>query len=126
MKILSIRQPHAYLIIEGIKTIENRTWETDYRGRLLIHASKTYDWKGHQHYMDKGIISMGHLNDALNSPRGGIIGSVNLELIFNPGTGIQNPWRDFNKYGWLFTYPEYRHFVLCKGKLGLFDLEDQC
>jgi len=39
MKTLSIRQPFASLICRGIKTIENRSWETAYRGRLLIHAS---------------------------------------------------------------------------------------
>jgi hypothetical protein len=39
MKTLSIRQPFAILICRGIKTIENRTWDTTYRGKLLIHAS---------------------------------------------------------------------------------------
>jgi hypothetical protein len=39
MKTLSIRQPYASLICKGIKTIENRTWKTNYRGKLLIHAS---------------------------------------------------------------------------------------
>jgi hypothetical protein len=39
MKTLSIRQPFASLICRGIKTIENRSWDTKYRGKLLIHAS---------------------------------------------------------------------------------------
>lgn len=39
MKILSIRQPWAYLIANGGKDIENRTWRTKYRGPFLIHAS---------------------------------------------------------------------------------------
>jgi len=38
-KVLSIRQPYASLICYGIKKAENRTWKTDYRGKLLIHAS---------------------------------------------------------------------------------------
>jgi hypothetical protein len=38
-KVLSIKQPYAMLICAGIKTVENRTWKTDYRGKLLIHAS---------------------------------------------------------------------------------------
>lgn len=38
-KALSIKQPWAYLIAAGIKDIENRTWKTSYRGRVLIHAS---------------------------------------------------------------------------------------
>jgi len=39
MKALSIKQPYALYICTGIKTVENRTWKTDYRGRLIIHAS---------------------------------------------------------------------------------------
>jgi hypothetical protein len=38
-KVLSIKQPYASFICTGIKTVENRTWKTDYRGKLLIHAS---------------------------------------------------------------------------------------
>lgn len=39
MKTLSIKQPWASLIAHGIKDIENRTWSTNYRGRIYIHAS---------------------------------------------------------------------------------------
>jgi len=35
---LSIRQPWAELILMGRKTIEVRTWTTDYRGPLVIHV----------------------------------------------------------------------------------------
>jgi len=38
MKALTVKQPYASLIVEGIKDIENRTWPTKYRGRVLIHA----------------------------------------------------------------------------------------
>lgn len=41
---LSVRQPWADLIVNGIKDIENRTWPTAFRGRLLIHASMTVEW----------------------------------------------------------------------------------
>jgi hypothetical protein len=40
MKTLSIKQPWAHLIASGIKNIENRTWQTKYRGRIYIHASQ--------------------------------------------------------------------------------------
>ncbi|TDE53772.1 ASCH domain-containing protein [Flavobacterium sp. GT3P67] len=39
MKALSIKQPYASLIAHGIKDIENRTWQTHFRGRIFIHAS---------------------------------------------------------------------------------------
>jgi hypothetical protein len=38
---LSIKQPWANMIISGEKTIETRTWSTDFRGDLLIVSSKT-------------------------------------------------------------------------------------
>lgn len=39
MKALSIKQPYAQLIAEGIKDIENRTFRTTFRGTIYIHAS---------------------------------------------------------------------------------------
>ncbi len=40
MKAISIRQPWAWLIVEGGKDIENRQWLTRFRGNILIHAAK--------------------------------------------------------------------------------------
>ncbi len=40
MKTLSLLQPWATLVVMGVKQIETRSWRTDYRGPLLIHASK--------------------------------------------------------------------------------------
>lgn len=45
MKALSIKQPWAELILQGRKTIEIRSWNTNYRGYFLIHASKKPDIK---------------------------------------------------------------------------------
>jgi hypothetical protein len=39
MKVISILQPWATLIVSGHKKIETRSWNTSYRGPLLIHAS---------------------------------------------------------------------------------------
>jgi hypothetical protein len=38
VKALTLHQPWATAIAEGIKTIETRSWATDYRGPLAIHA----------------------------------------------------------------------------------------
>lgn len=42
---LSIRNPISYLVASGAKWVENRTWKTDYRGRIYIHSSgsKSFD-----------------------------------------------------------------------------------
>lgn len=41
MKVLSIKEPYASLIKEQIKLIETRSFKTNYRGQLYIHASKS-------------------------------------------------------------------------------------
>ena len=43
MKVITIKQPFATLIAEGLKEFEFRTWKTKYRGEILIHAGKSFD-----------------------------------------------------------------------------------
>lgn len=38
LKAISIRQPWAWLIVNGYKDVENRIWFANLRGRVLIHA----------------------------------------------------------------------------------------
>ncbi len=48
MKVLSLTEPYATLIKEKKKSIETRSWKTNYRGELYIHASSTKipkEWK---------------------------------------------------------------------------------
>lgn len=55
MKVLSITEPYATLIKEKKKTIETRSWKTNYRGELYIHASATKipnAWQANQELMD--------------------------------------------------------------------------
>ena len=53
MRALTICQPYAHLIVTPAvelprgcvpKRVENRVWQTDYRGPLLIHAGKSRAW----------------------------------------------------------------------------------
>lgn len=39
MKVLTIKQPYADYIKNGLKTIETRSFKTNYRGELYIHSS---------------------------------------------------------------------------------------
>lgn len=43
MKVLTIRQPWATLIMQGVKRYEFRSWNTKFRGKFLIHAGKGID-----------------------------------------------------------------------------------
>ena len=68
MKVLTIKQPWASLIIEGYKEYEFRSWKTNYRGELLIHAGKSIDKEAYKR-LGKYLINM---------PLGKIIGKVEL------------------------------------------------
>lgn len=54
MKVLSLTEPYATLIKEKKKMIETRSWKTNYRGELYIHASSTKipkEWKENKELM---------------------------------------------------------------------------
>ena len=68
MKVLTIKQPFASLIAEGLKEYEFRTWKTKYRGEILIHAGKSIDKKAMEKFKDFN----------LEYPTGCIIAKVNL------------------------------------------------
>ncbi|EPA7489326.1 ASCH domain-containing protein [Yersinia enterocolitica] len=83
MKAISIRQPWAWLIINGLKDIENRTWCTTYRGPVLIHASSRVPTKAECAEAQKILTD----NFGINTPRvpephyfalGGIVGGVTI------------------------------------------------
>lgn len=69
MKVISIKQPWASLIVNGYKQYEFRSWKTKYRGEILIHASKAFDKKLLEYFKDYN----------LEYPTGAIIGKVNLK-----------------------------------------------
>lgn len=43
MKVLTVKEPWASLIAHGYKEYEFRTWKTNYRGELYIHAGKSFE-----------------------------------------------------------------------------------
>ena len=68
MKAITIKQPYATLIAEGLKEYEFRTWKTKYRGDILIHAGKGVDKEAMKRFA--------HLN--LEYPSGCIIAKATL------------------------------------------------
>lgn len=45
MKTITLKRPWATLVNEGIKKYEFRSWKTNYRGKILIHAGSGIDKK---------------------------------------------------------------------------------
>lgn len=117
---LTIRQPWAWLILNAGKDIENRTWPTRVRGRVLVHAAKgcTQDeyWEAYdfartardEKYAGLLLPALKHLE------RGGVIGSVEIADCVDSS---DSPWF-VGDYGFVLRNPKPLPFQACKGALG--------
>lgn len=129
MKALSIKQPWASLIIHGglldngqriFKDIENRSWKTNLRGRIYIHAPKTED-KSCYHWLHGKSLDHELPKMELKLPliRGAIIGEVD---VIDCITQSDSPWFFIGGYGYVLENPvAYRIPFPYPGKLGFFD-----
>jgi len=111
LKTLSITQPWADLILAGHKTVENRRWNTPYRGPLLIHAPQGYDFRAYS-LIQQNKIALAEPGLALRS---GIIGICDLIGVSAPGTGeLSNPWRDPAQYAFILdrVHPFHRFYPM--------------
>ena len=134
MKALTVLEPWATLIVEGKKIIETRNWDTDYRGKILIHSSKTImrneDYVQHLlQFVDK---------NHLNFNRGCIIGEVDLVDIKPVSLEFLNLVKNTNyidyitsewttcKYVWILDNPKfYDKPIPAKGSLGLWEYKKE-
>ena len=124
MKVLTIRQPWASLIMAGLKEYEFRSWKTNYRGELLIHAGKTIDKEAEKRLKK-------YLPDVL--PTEQILGKVELiDCIkvtpqflgglrkINPDIYAKSVFKE--EYAWnVKVLEKFNEPIETKGKLGLWD-----
>ena len=129
MKAITILEPWATLICEGKKTVETRNWETDYRGKILIHTSKRNmpDLYYEQYLMENFVEHEIH--------RGCIIGEVELVDIIPFNEALkkilsENRIVDFvtvernSHYAWILKSAKlYEQPIPAKGSLGLWEYE---
>ena len=111
MKAISIRQPWAALIVAGIKDIENRSWSTNYRGKLLVHASKKFDKGGWS------LAKRFNVPQSMLDYRGGIIGEMEIVDCVKESN---SDWFE-GPYGFVLKNAKFLPFKSCKGKLGIFE-----
>ena len=128
MRVLSVKNPWAYLIMHHGKDVENRCKSTKFRGRILIHASKTPDMYAYGHLFGSGA-EMRKIHDSLidniydvNKTCGHIIGSVEL---YDCVQDSKSPWAEnlpepYSQYHWLLREPHIFAVPLpARGMLGL-------
>ena len=122
---LSIRQPWAWLIVNGYKDIENRDWSTNFRGTVLIHAGKAID---HQADADLALglhpVTGNSIDPAYPIPptyeTGGIVGVVEIVDCI---TSSSSEWF-VGPYGFLIRNARPLTFAPLRGYLGFFNVPD--
>lgn len=128
MKVLSLTEPFATLIYEKKKLIETRSWKTDYRGILYIHASMTN--------MSKSNLENKELMDLVNNKKmhfGNIICKCNLvDCIYMTKEFVEdikkNNYQEYicgiykeGRYAWILDDIEIINPIKAKGQLNIWN-----
>jgi hypothetical protein len=115
MKPIVIRQPWAWLIVNGFKDIENCTWATRYRGPLLIQASARRP-TGPEMEEFRAFARKRGVELPEQFEFGGIVGMARLDDCVERS---RSKWFE-GPIGWVLSKPRKLPFVPLKGQLGLF------
>lgn len=132
MKALSLTQPWATLIAIGVKRFETRGWNTDYRGPLLIHASKAFpSWAIKICFQERfrlALLAAG-IEDLNDLPLGAIIAKTSIDGVIGPMTKDLHPaitvreseFGDYSprRYAFRLGAVEKTVLVSCAGSLSL-------
>jgi len=136
MKCLSLHQPFASLVILGAKRFETRSWQTEYRGPLLIHASRRFPEEARALCREepfRSALLRGRYRQSADLPLGALLGIVELEDCL-PVTAVlhmlqndpaERAFGDYRRARWAWrlarprALPRPRPFT---GRLGLFDV----
>jgi len=122
MKTLTVKQPWASLIVNGVKDIENRTWRTKYRGRILIHvAANDFDFRKYAVSEEQRLFIQAIKKPYVHSA---IIGSVEIVGCVRDYNSI---WSEKDCYNWVLKNPRlFKDPVFgIKGRLSLWDFKTE-
>lgn len=117
MKVLSIRQPWADLIISGHKDIENRSWPTKFRGPVLIHAGKQFESDSFDNLCINPLTRDFMKAVPMSYDLGGIVG---VAEIVDCVTTSKSMWFT-GEYGFVLRNARPLSFTPMRGMLGFFD-----
>ena len=124
MKVITIKQPWASLIASGIKEYEFRSWKTNYRGKLLIHAGCGVDKEISNfkelnlEYPKKRIVALVELVDCLKLDE-----ELNKKIINENNIAYGNKYRE--GYAWkIKLIKKIDSDKEINGKLGLWNIDN--
>jgi hypothetical protein len=118
MKALSLSQPMAWAVFHG-KDIENRSWRTNFRGRIIIHAALSFNMD-HYRFMrdDLGVFLMPNPKEYVH---GALIGEVDIVdcVMYHTSRWFLGEWGFVLRNAKAYDKP-----IRYKGQLGLFEVPD--
>ena len=121
MKTLSLTQPWASLVVSGAKRYETRSWRTNYRGPLAIHAAVSMPPAAVAAALRFGL-------EPGSLPRGAVLGEVVLadcQPTDEVRVGDQErAYGDYSagRYAWRLSAPKaYKRPRPARGSLGLWN-----
>lgn len=134
---LSIRQPWAWLIVNGYKNIENRDWSTNFRGQFLVHAGKKLTVDDYdaamlfiEAFVDPALLQ--YIPDQAELQLGGVVGVAKL---VDCVTAHESPWftggiatagaqaeNQAGGFGFVLRDAMPIPFMPWKGRLGFFNI----
>lgn len=125
MKVLTIKEPWATLIIDGYKKYEFRSWKLNYRGKILIHAGMSSEsdmlekFKNYDLSYSKGeIIGEAELTDCI------LVDEEFEKELLNLDSTVYGRGPKVGCYAWkLENVVKYDTKIPVKGKLGLWNYE---
>jgi len=121
MKTITVKQPWAWFIVQGFKDVENRTWSTRIRGRVLIHAAASPE-PDMDEIRDIWNAEIPECPIPDNLPLGGIGGSVEIVGCVRDS---QSDWAVPGQYHWLLQDAEPLAFKAARGKLGFWEFDEK-
>ncbi len=139
MKALSLWQPWATMIALGLKQFETRSWSTEYRGPLAIHAAKV--WTREQREFTQQLFDDPCIGAMLKAhgyttpeqlPLGGVVCTVKLRKIIGTNEAtlsangidtIERMLGDYSagRYAWQMLDVKRIEPVPCRGYQGLWE-----
>ncbi len=128
MKVLTIKEPFATLIKNKVKYIETRSWKTNYRGELYIHAGlskiskEVKERPGLSELYNESELSYGYIICKCN-----LVDCVYMTEEFIKKTKEENlnnfiaGHYEVGRYAWLLQDIEVIKPIEAKGQLGIWN-----
>jgi hypothetical protein len=139
MKAITLTQPWATLVAIGAKRIETRTWSTNYRGPLAIHAAKGFPRDAIELALEepfRSTLARAGVKRLDDLPRGAVVATARLvecrsttpDMIDGSWVAglsdLEDAFGDYSpgRYGWVLADVEpLAEPVPARGALGLWN-----